>query len=84
MSTPPSMAAPLQRILDAELAAGNEVTEVSAWPPKCALLVILRRPFSQTYAEDNNVEFSETNDSHYWKAEYQFKGGLQTLACGFR
>jgi hypothetical protein len=31
MSTTPKTAAPLQLILEAELAAGNEVKEVSSW-----------------------------------------------------
>ena len=84
MSATPNMAAPLQKILEAELAAGNEVKEVSSWPPKCALLVILRRPFSQAYAQNSDVEFAAINDTHYWKAEYRYKGGVQTLACGFR
>lgn len=83
MSVTPAMAAPLQKILDAELAAGNEIKEVSSYPPKCALLVILRRPFSLAYAEDSDVEFAAINDTHYWKAEYRYKGGQQTLACGF-
>jgi len=77
------MASPLQAILDAELAGGNEVAEVSAWPPKCQLLVILRHPFQTSYAGSEEVEFASINDTHYWKAEYRYKGGLQTLACGF-
>jgi hypothetical protein len=78
------MASPLQAILTAELASGNEVGEVSAWPPKCQLLVILRHPFQRSYATSEEVEFASINDSHYWKAEYRYKNGVQTLACGFK
>jgi hypothetical protein len=78
---PPSMASPLQAILDAELAAGNEVAEVTAWPPKCQLLVILREPFRRSYTMSEGVEFAEINDGHYWKSEYRYNGGMHTLAC---
>jgi hypothetical protein len=78
------MAASLQAILDAELVAGNVVAEVSDWPPKCELFVLLRRPFARRYAADGGLQFAEVNDSHYWKAEYRFDGGVQVLACGFK
>jgi len=71
----------LQSILDAELARGNEIDEVSCWPPKCSLLVILKRPFGKSYLPLSHVEFASINDTHYWKEEYRFKGGIQTIAC---
>lgn len=80
----PTMPVPLQAILEAELAAGNRIAEVSSWPPKCSLLVILQRPFASKYAAAAGVEFAELNDSHYWKAEYRYNGGAQVLACGFK
>ncbi|WP_280151985.1 hypothetical protein [Piscinibacter sp. XHJ-5] len=80
----PAMPSPLQAILEAELAAGNEVAEVSSWPPKCSLLVILRHPFNSKHTAAAGVEFAEINDSHYWKAEYRYNGGAQVLACGFK
>lgn len=46
----PTMPVPLQAILEAELAAGNRIAEVSSGPPKCSLLVILQRPFASKYA----------------------------------
>jgi hypothetical protein len=52
--------------------AANELTRIP------------RRPFSQAYAQDSDVEFAAINDTHYWKAEYRYKGGVQTLAWGFR
>jgi hypothetical protein len=77
------LAPPLRKILESELARGNEVQEVTAWPPKCHLLVILRRPFSMRYEPEPHVEFAEVNDMHYWKGEYRFRGGVQTVACNF-
>lgn len=78
-----ALAEPLKKILEAELAAGNEIKEVSAWPPKCQLLVILRRSFKTQYATTPDLQFEAINDPHYWQAEYRYRGGLQTLACGF-
>ena len=74
----------LQAILSAELADGNEVAEVSDWPPKCQLLVILRRPFHRQYVIGPEVIFVSIGDSHYWKDEYRLQGGRQVLACGFK
>jgi len=79
----PSLVEPLRAILEAELANGNEIREVTAWPPKCELLIILRLPFHQAYLSSSEIEFAAIDDSHYWKSEYRFQGGKQTLACGF-
>ena len=73
----------LQSILEAELSAGNEISEDTCWPPICERLVILRYPFKAKHAPSENVEYVEINDSHYWKAEYRYRGGRQTLACKF-
>jgi hypothetical protein len=83
MADLPKLAPPLLAILEAELARGNEITEVSDWPPKCSLLVVLRMPFHHEYPTSTDVEFASINDRHYWKDEYRFKGGMHTLACGF-
>jgi hypothetical protein len=83
VDAPINLVQPLKSILDAELAAGNTIAEVADWPPKCSLLIILRRPFHQRYAETADVEYADINDRHYWKAEYRYKGGQQCLACGF-
>ncbi len=77
------LAAPLRKILEAELALGNTIEEISDWPPKCHLLVILKRPFNRPYELEEHVEFLELNDPHYWKSEYNYRGGVQTLACGY-
>ena len=84
MSNPidiPNMEPPLQAILEAELAKGNEIREVSGWPPKCKLLVILQYRFAGSYEVTGEIEFRTLNDPHYWYSEYKFKGGVQTLAC---
>lgn len=84
VADPPRMVAPLQRILDAELARGNMVAEVSAWPPKCRLLVLLKHPFHTRYEVPPEIEYSSLVGPHYWKSEYRFNGGEEVLACGFR
>lgn len=80
---PATLAAPLRAILEAELAQGNTIDEVTNWPPQCELLVILRRPFATDYPTVPGVAFTAIEDRHYWKSEYNLEGGLQTLACGF-
>jgi len=80
----PQMAAPLQRILEAELARGNTIAEVSAWPPKCRLLVLLKRPFFTRYETPGEIEYAKIDDPHYWRSEYRFNGGEEVLACGFK
>jgi hypothetical protein len=80
---PATLAAPLRAILEAELAQGNVIDEVADWPPRCELLVILRRPFAAAYPTGPDVKFTAIEDRHYWKSEYNLDGGRQTLACGF-
>ncbi|MFM5167270.1 hypothetical protein ACEUAX_09835 [Aeromonas veronii] len=75
------IAAPLKKILEAELALGNSIQEVSDWQPKCQLLIVLKRSFNQRYELEKYVEFAELDISHYWKAEYRYRDGLQCLAC---
>lgn len=78
-----TMAFPLQAILDAELAAGNRIVEVTDWPPKCELLVILARDFLTKSTEDADVSLHQIDEPHYWRAEFRYRGGLQVLACRF-
>lgn len=77
------LAAPLQAILDAELAAGNTVAEVSAWSPRCELLVLLRQPFARQYSPAPGLSYRLLNDPHYWLAEYAYAEGRQVLGCHF-
>ena len=73
----------LQCILDAELVAGNSIAEVSSWPPKCSLLIILKHPFHCSHLLPDDVEYFEINDPHYWKSEFRYKDGWQIIACRF-
>ena len=77
------MAPALQAILSSELARGNTIREISEWPPKCRLFVLLDRPFKKKYALSPDISYEELNDPHYWKAEYAYKDGTECLACGF-
>lgn len=81
MNETPAMAAPLQRLLDAELQAGNRIAEVSSWPPKCRLLIILEHRFRNVEIALSDVTFHELHDPHYWRAEYRYGGGIEVLAC---
>jgi hypothetical protein len=75
-----NMASPLQAVLDAELAAGNRIVEVAAWPQKCDLLVILAKNFMTKTALTAELSFHQIDDAHYWKTEFRYKGGVQVLA----
>ena len=60
---------PLQKILDAELAAGNEIlsAEEGAYS-KIDYIVYLKEPFRKNYAEElkeTDVVFYANHDSHY-------------------
>jgi RimJ/RimL family protein N-acetyltransferase len=75
----------LKPILDAELAAGNEIGDCTrGWPEKDSIIVALRKPFrSPTAPLPANVEYREVNDTHWWKAEYAAKKPVHLLTCGF-
>lgn len=62
----------LRAILEAELAAGNEVVETSTgWPDPDSVFVRLRHPFrARPAALPEGVGYHESNDPHWWKAEY--------------
>ena len=79
----PLVVAPLQAIIEAELAAGNSIRETSSWPPTCELLIILQHQFRQPYPLVAGVTYRLLDDAHYWYAEYSFNAGQQMLACGF-
>ena len=59
-------------ILDAELAAGNEVDEWRmGWPDPDSVVVRLRQSFQAKRSDlPSNVTFAESNDPQWWKAEY--------------
>ena len=73
----------LNALLQAELACGNEIAEVSDWPPACKRLVILAYRFS-VEREVDGLQLREINDPHYWFAEYIADSGAEVLACRFK
>ncbi|MFC5394746.1 hypothetical protein [Bosea vestrisii] len=75
------MTAPLQAILDAELARGNRVLDSGEWPPLCDLFVLLARPFHKRYPLSKGLAYEVIGDPHCWKAEYRH--GRECLACAF-
>jgi hypothetical protein len=79
------LCADLKPILEAELAAGNEIRECSrGWPEKESVIIGFRKPFRPpTGPLPPNVEYREINDTHWWKAEYAAKKPVHLLTCGF-
>ena len=73
----------LRVILDAELAAGNEVVETGGgWPDADSLFVRLRDSFRTTPSPlPDGVVYTEPNDPHWWKADYTSRSPRHTLAC---
>ena len=73
----------LRAILDAELAAGNEVLETGGgWPDADNVFVRLRDPFRTKPAVlPDGVVYTEPNDPHWWKADYTSRAPRHTLAC---
>ena len=62
----------LRAILDAELAAGNQVAETGGgWPDRDSVFVRLREPFrTKPSPLPAGVVYTEPNDPHWWKADY--------------
>lgn len=58
---------------------GNVIAEVSSWPPKCRLLVILEQRFKAKETIPAEVTFHELNSPHYWRAEYRYESGTEVL-----
>lgn len=79
----------LRTILDLELQAGNRIVETyeskdSAFPMPNATMIFLEKPFRTPIQRDlPNIEFTNVNDPHYWKAEYLDKENRQLLCCKF-
>jgi hypothetical protein len=79
-----SLCAHLSPILQAELRHGNVIAEVSAWPPKCRLLIILEHPFGACPPQPRaGVAYRLVDDPHYWLAEYACDAHGHLIACGF-
>jgi RimJ/RimL family protein N-acetyltransferase len=75
--------ADLRTILDAELAAGNQIVETGGgWPDPDSVFVRLRDPFRTTPASlPPGIVYTEPNDPHWWKADYTSSAPRHTLAC---
>jgi RimJ/RimL family protein N-acetyltransferase len=73
----------LRAMLDAELAAGNQVEETGrGWPDADSVFVRLRDPFRAKPAVlPDGVVYTEPNDPHWWKADYTTRSPRHTLAC---
>ena len=73
----------LKKLLDAELAAGNEVVETGGgWPEKNSVFVMLKEPFKVKHEHrPAGMTYTEPNDPHWWKADYGYHGHV--LACRF-
>jgi hypothetical protein len=75
----------LRAILDAELAAGNTIAEVSRGSGKPeAVYVAQQRPFqTRQLPLLPGVVYREVNDPHWWKAEYEHTATGDLLVCRF-
>lgn len=72
----------LKQVLDAELAAGNEVVETGrGWPDAESVFVRVKHPFRvRSGALPGEVSYLELHDPHWWKAEYHTDSPRHTLA----
>lgn len=72
----------LRAILDAELAAGNEVAETGGgWPDADSVFVRLRDPFrTRPDPLPAGVVYTEPNDPHWWRADYSSVSPRHILA----
>jgi RimJ/RimL family protein N-acetyltransferase len=72
----------LRAILEAELAAGNEVAETGGgWPDADSVFVRLRDPFRTTLDPlPAGVIYTEPNDPHWWRADYSSVSPRHILA----
>jgi len=73
----------LRTILDAELAAGNEIAETGGgWPDPDSVFIRLRDPFrTKPMPLPTGVAYTEPNDPHWWKADYSSQSPRHILAC---
>lgn len=72
----------LRAILDAEIAAGNEVAETGGgWPDADSVFVQLRYPFrTKPDPLPPGVVYTEPNDPHWWRADYSSVSPRHILA----
>jgi NMD protein affecting ribosome stability and mRNA decay len=75
----------LYKILEKEIAAGNNIVETSAgWPKPESIFVMLEKPFmTEINSLPHDIVFNEVNDPHNWKAEFVSESSQHILACRF-
>lgn len=80
-----SLAEPLRRLVDAELGAGNTITDADVGRLGSGVVfVLLARPFAETRTTlDDGVLRVEINDPHWWKTEYRHPATGHVVACRF-
>lgn len=84
MTNPAPLCVHLQPMLEAELAAGNEVKDRGPAPSgQGGRMVLLRHPFKITPAVTPVLRFQMVNDPHWWLAEFTCTEHHDMLACGF-
>jgi hypothetical protein len=81
--TSANFAPELRAILEAEIAAGNSISEVRTGSPvHDAVVVVLENPFlTPLRAASANVRFRQVNLPGWWRAEYTAAQPPHTLAC---
>ena len=80
-----ALSSEMKKILDAELAAGNEIQQThKGWSSPDHICVFLKYPFRASVEYDESkVKYTDIDDRHYWKAEYDDMSSSQTIACNF-
>ena len=75
----------MRAILQSELDAGNEICETyKGWKWEDSISVFLKYSFKAPVKTDlPGIVYNETNDPHYWKAEYYEEKTHQMIACNF-
>lgn len=74
----------LKQILQAELAAGNEVSETGGgWPETASVFVKMRGRFrTRPDPLPTGVIYTEPKSPHWWPADYSTQSPAHILACG--
>ena len=80
---PHDLAPEIRAVLDAELLAGNSISEVRGDSPvPGSLIIILSHPFrTPRHAATANLRYRQVNLPGWWGAEYTAAAPPHTLAC---
>ena len=75
----------MRAVLQEELEAGNEICETyKGWKWEDSICIFLKYSFKTPVKTDlPGIVYNETDDPHYWKAEYYEEKTHQTIACNF-